>query len=307
MLEIRPVRPEEIREAMALLLDQPGLAPHDLRVRVEALLDYTHEHPMPDDSRLVAVSDEGLVASAIRVDSPGLTAMLFAPSMRVHARHRGVVIELLDRLIEAGRRRGMRLFQAMLPPDSDEDAFLWAAAGFSRLAELVYLERPSTLPLPARSEPSGLTWTPYGPETHALFCRAIQATYEDSLDCPGLGGLRDIESIIAGHKDTGEFDPRRWTVPCRDGEPVGCLLLARVRRRSALELVYMGLSRHERGRGLGEVLVRRTIQTASEAGLAYVTLAVDAANPPAHDLYLRCGFSETLRQAAWVLAPVPTT
>ena len=47
----------------------------------------------------------------------------------------------------------------------------------------------------------------YQPENHALFAAAIQESYRDTLDCPALSGLRDIEDVIAGHQSVGTFDP----------------------------------------------------------------------------------------------------
>ena len=49
---------------------------------------------------------------------------------------------------------------------------------------------------------------------HALFAETILQTYRDSLDCPGLNGVRQIEDIIAGHKASGEFDPALWFLLC---------------------------------------------------------------------------------------------
>jgi mycothiol synthase len=244
---------------------------------------------------------ESLAAAAVCIDSPGRTSLVFIPPMRLHPRHNGLVVELLGCLIEAGRRRGVRLFQAMVPPAAEEDAYTLAAAGFSPLAELIYLHRLSTLPIPPYHEPEGLTWTCYDPPGHPLFAEIIQATYAESLDCPRLAGVRNIEDIITGHKAVGEFDPASWFVVSLLGRPVGCLLLTRLRSRSSMELVYMGLQPEARRKGLGKVMLARAIQLAKASGLANVTLAVDAMNAPARALYSRYGFCETMRRAAWVL------
>ena len=59
----------------------------------------------------------------------------------------------------------MRLFQALLNPRSPQDGEAFAAAGFEQLAQLVYLERPTTLPLESETaacsaEPKGI-WAVY--------------------------------------------------------------------------------------------------------------------------------------------------
>jgi len=290
-------------EVLTLVLNQPGIQARELEVQVEALLSYLQDRPSPADAQYVALAGRSLIAAVICLDSPGRSALVFVPSMQLRPRRRDVVIELLDRLVEAGRQRGVRLFHVLAPLDSPADAYLLAAAGFDRLAELIYLERPSTLPVRAEPDPADLTWTCYDRTTHQLFAEVIQSTYEGSLDCPQLFGHRDIEDIIAGHKDAGEFDPQRWFVLRERGQPVGCLLLARVRHRSALELVYMGLAPEARGGGLGKAMLRRALQVTLQAHFAYVTLAVDAANTPACALYRRFDFSETMRRTAWVLTP----
>jgi len=301
VVQIRLTRADELAEVLALLLTQPGIPPAEVRAQVQAFIKYTQDRPMPPESQYVAVEGDAIVAAAVALDSPGRTALVFFPSVRVYPHRRDVVVDLLDRLVAAGRRRGLRLFQVLLGPEATEDEDLLASAGFERLAELIYLERASTLPLDAEPDPPDLRWTCYDRTTHSLFRQVIQATYQNSLDCPALTGRRDMEDILAGHKDVGEFDPQRWFILSQHDRPVGCLLLSRVRHRSALELVYMGLCPEARGKGLGRSLLRRAIQVTLGSRLAYVTLAVDAANTPAHSLYRRCGFTETMRRSAWIL------
>lgn len=300
MLEIRTPTPDELPRALALVLTQPGVPPGQTRAQVEAFLACGLQS-LPLSGQWIAVEDGSIVAAVVCLDLPGQTSLVFIPSMRFHRRRQAVVIDLLRRVISAGRHRGVLLYQVLVPPESEEDALVLGPAGFERLAELVYLERPSTLPVPPFREPGGITWTCYDQSVHPLFAEVIQATYEGSLDCPRLSGVRKIENILASHKAAGEFDPRRWFVVNFREHPVGCLLLARVPNRSALELVYMGLCPQARGQGLGKILLRRAVETALGAGLAYVTLAVDAGNTPACALYRWFGFYEATRRQTWIL------
>jgi ribosomal protein S18 acetylase RimI-like enzyme len=222
--------------------------------------------------------------------------------MELHGGRADVTSALLRRVVEAGESRGMRLFQALIDPESARDASLFESSGFERLADLIYLQRPTTLPVQVDADPVCLDYVTYGPQTHALFARVIEETYRGSLDCPKLTGVRPIEDIIAGHKATGEFDPTRWFLASCEGEPVGCILLARVKDRSALELVYMGVCPRARGRGIGKVMLEHAVQVALQNGLMYICLAVDSENAPALAVYEALGFSETARRAAWVLS-----
>ena len=143
-----------------------------------------------------------------------------------------------------------------------------------------------------------MRWVAYGPETHALFGRTITETYRQSLDCPRLNGLRDIEDVLAGHKASGEFDPRLWGLLCEGDVPLGALLLARAAPAGALELVYLGLTPEARGRGLGDVLMRRALAAAAAEGGARLSLAVDSDNAPALKLYYRHGMQRVGAKAA---------
>src|SRR5207302_922390 len=119
----------------------------------------------------------------------------------------------------------------------------------------------------------------------ALFARAIADSYQSSLDCPDLNGVRDIKDVIAGHKASGEFDPAGWFVLLEAGEPRGALLLSHVPRTDAAELVYIGLVPSARGSGLGDLLMRQALWAVAAMRLARLTLAVDSRNDPALKLY----------------------
>lgn len=303
MFEIRQTRPHELREALALALELPGANRFQVRAQVDAYLKYVQDRPASADAQFVAVIAGNIVAAGFCIDSPGRTALILLPSMQVFPDRHDVVTALMVRLVQAGVQRGMRLFQMLVPPGCPEDQRLLTAAGFEFMAELIYLERPATLPCRAAPEPQDVRWITYSGKTHDLFARTLEATYANSLDCPRLHGLRDVEDIIAGHKDAGVFKPEHWFVVAVGDEPVGCLLLARVKTRSAMELVYMGLKPEARGRGLASAMLRRTIQVALSDRAAYVTLAVDAHNVPARRLYEGFRFAETMRRSAWILRP----
>jgi ribosomal protein S18 acetylase RimI-like enzyme len=125
-------------------------------------------------------------------------------------------------------------------------------------------------------------------------------SYRESLDCPALNGLRDVEDVIAGHKASGggidAFDPSWWFLLRERGEPLAVLLLARTAApHAAAELVYLGLVPAARGRGVGDILMRQALHVVSSSiddrstNTASLALAVDARNKPALNLYHRHG------------------
>jgi ribosomal protein S18 acetylase RimI-like enzyme len=138
-------------------------------------------------------------------------------------------------------------------------------------------------------------------------------SYEASLDCPRLNGRRNVEDIIAGHKATGSFEPDLWHLLLEHGLPRGVLILSPSIGDSVVELVYLGLSRAARGRGLGDLLMSLARHAVSRIGRQTLSLAVDSINEPALKLYFRHGLAQNgsrlalLRElkSAAVLHPCP--
>jgi len=139
-------------------------------------------------------------------------------------------------------------------------------------------------------------------QNRQLFADAIGVSYEQTMDCPGLVGLRTMDDIIAGHQATGVFDPDIWFAISSGDEPVGVMLLNAVPQRSALELVYLGIGPKWRGKGLARVLLKHAITVANRRLLPHFTLAVDQTNAPALKLYRSLQFVETGRKHAKLLS-----
>ena len=209
-----------------------------------------------------------------------------------------------DRLAARYAANDVQLAHKVLldPADDAGRRMFWKCIGFKRMAELIYLHRASQLrrPLPPPPLPADIIVSNYSPETHALFAQAILASYRQSLDCPALNGVRNIEDIVAGHKAGGDFDPRNWYRSVRTGinrtgtaeSPLGVLLLSKLPRGESAELVYLGLAPHVRGRGLGDWMMRQAFTTAASMGVARLSLAVDSINAPALKLYYRFGMAK---------------
>ncbi len=118
----------------------------------------------------------------------------------------------------------------------------------------------------------------------------LQRTYEGTLDCPEVNGARTIDEVIAGHQAQGRFDPDRWWLALRDGQPVGVMLLSELAESNDWEVAYMGLVPEARRQGLGRQLLLQALHAARAAGVRSVTLSVDGRNHPAWQLYVGTGF-----------------
>jgi ribosomal protein S18 acetylase RimI-like enzyme len=128
----------------------------------------------------------------------------------------------------------------------------------------------------------------------------LEASYEQTLDCPGLLGLRRTEDVLRGHQATGRFEPELWTLMELDGRPSGALLLNPASEGRCIELVYLGLARAARGQGHGRRLLRHGLRLVRERPERLMTLAVDDGNVPALRLYTSEGFKRRLRRVAMI-------
>jgi GNAT superfamily N-acetyltransferase len=229
----------------------------------------------------------------------------------------GAMPALLKRLCDSIDPTRTRLLQALLDPGQQRERDALLSAGFSELATLHYLEHSQTQMSVQRVragngaasgaseslelDPAwGLSVVRWSEDRRPMFARAIQASYEATLDCPGLLGLRQMDDIIAGHMGSGHFDAELWLTLYHGEEPAGVMLLNLVPARQAMELVYLGISKSWRGRGLGGRLVRHALEQARVHDARSMLLAVDAINTPAMALYRRQGFVATGKKLALI-------
>ena len=267
------------------------------------------------------------VAAALLIDGPGRTAMIFvAPISRRSPT--GAMAALLKRLCDSIDPKRTRLLQALLDPGQQRERDALLAAGFNELASLHYLEHAITRSVTHRASTSigagagssassgagasiiessleldpawGLKAVRWSERDKPLFARAIQASYEATLDCPGLLGLRQMDDIIAGHMGSGQHIPELWLTLFHSDEPAAVMLLNLVPSRQAMELVYLGIAKPWRGRGLGGRLVRHALEQARRHEAKSMLLAVDEINTPAMALYRKHGFVATGRKLAMI-------
>jgi ribosomal protein S18 acetylase RimI-like enzyme len=279
------------------LFRRPGLSSVAVRRQVEAFASFAQGQKLSLDLQWVIERDGRPRAACMLICSPGRCGTVLL-SDGIEPADRAAAAGALAELISTARQRRLRLVQALLEMDFVGTELL-AGAGFARVGALQYMERPIG-GVARHPQEAGLEWVTYGQSEHARFARVIEASYEGSMDCPALNGVRDIEEVIEAHKAAGVFEPNGWLLLMCDGQPVGVLLLSRVVYRPAMEIVYMGLIPQARGRGLGGVLVQRAIAEAQQRGVDALMLAVDAGNTPARRLYTANGFGTTTERQVWL-------
>jgi mycothiol synthase len=311
---IRPNdNPGLVDRGLRVLMGGPEQAPgvpvrglvEEISERLKGFLSYAQTIHLDARRQVLALrsgsAGEKLIAGmCLWVPAPGRTAMLFGPALSDFPEGAGATQQAVVGALNDAKAAGVGLVQVMMEPADAAGKTVFAAAGLTQLATLTYMERRPPVTAPDFVLPSEFSLAPYDKTTHGLYREAIERSYEGTLDCPALSGMRDLEDVIEGHKAVGPFDPSLWGVLLRGGKPMGCLLLAEIPARRALELVYLGLTPDARGQGLGRILMQRVLAVASRRAFDLATLAVDAGNAPALRLYRRCGYTSVAQRVALV-------
>lgn len=318
-----PVSPDLQHHAVGALLGAGSSVPPDA---IERFLQQAPSLGI-DLGLAAAVVEPGATPTTVRqvclpVLGAGRTIVLFLSGGGARdlppAQHRADRVEAITYALRLAHDRhpgGVHLVQGLVEPREVWAADAYESAGLRRLAELLYLSRPLRLgeslrgvragaqinPPPGEAWPAGVVVRPMTgaePDAAALHT-ALLASYEKTLDCPELAGLRTTEDIVSAHRSVGAHDPGLWWIIERAGEPAGCVLLNQCPAQGCVELVYIGLSPVVRGMGLGQLLMRSAIGAAASLERE-MRCAVDARNEPARRMYQRLGFRESERRIAFV-------
>ncbi len=258
------------------------------------------------DSLVFAVGTAGsrIENAAILSRSPGRTAMLLVTPPRNSVDHaRGAA--LIQHAIIKAQELDVVLVQTLVEPMRTDELEMFLSGGMRTIGVLAYMELPQVPAARAReiAPPSDVTLTPWDPNNRSMIERLLEATYVDSLDCPGLSQMRSTSDILDGHLHTGVIDPKKWLTLHFRGVPSGVSLMSEVPTTRNIELVYFGLAANARGRGFGGYLLDASLRVAAELACP-IALACDEHNTPALKLYRSRGFSVRLRRSA-LIAPVP--
>lgn len=248
-------------------------------------------------------------SAAVAIRNPGRTATLLPP-LSVPPASRAATVAVIEAMTAEILQEGeVDLVQAMTEPgrespDPRPPGGALAEAGFRPLATLRFMERPPAPPPPPPSLPADLAIETWSEAIEESAERLLTRTYDGTLDCPGLAGVRRTSDILAGHRGSGPFDPRLWRLlRRRGGELLGVAMLNRQPAASCDELVYFGLAPEARGRGLAAMLLDDLL--AHAASSRRIALAVDERNGPALRLYRRAGFVPGGARVAWIRSRRP--
>lgn len=306
---LRPALPQEQMAALSLALSSAQRLAGDREVGEFLRIAGTRHLDLSG----VWIAEEGgrMAWAILPIATPGKTLLLLAPNYLCDASQLDAAIRLTEAI--CGQHPSADLAQVLVDPAAVAACSLYRHLNFMEIAELIYLQTPVRRQRAAPALPEGFSFAYYSQENRGLFLQAIRESYQQSLDCPALNGLRDIDDVLAGHQAAGglggigDFDPGLWRVLLHQPtgsaaapEPCGVLLLCRTDHNEGMELVYIGLSPAVRRRGLGALLVQYTLATAAANDRRRVTLAVDSRNSPALHVYFRHGFQKIASKIAFI-------
>jgi len=284
--QLRLARPDETRDALSLLLS--SFAPDERSSLAAALAT---ELPCRDghvQGLVVAVCDESIVGVALAQLHPGRTASVWRPRF-ARETNGGLGTALLDQCAAWLKGQEARVYQSMLEIDDDAAARWFTAAGFECLARLAFLTWNARAAAP-RDETPGLRFEAAHAAPAGVLDELVELSYQETLDCPALNGVRTTADVLEGYRAIGRHHPELWLIAYQGDRPIGCLILAEHPPANQCELVYMGVIAAARGQGIGLQLIaeaqRRTVRLERQQ----LVLAVDLANTPALTLYHRSGF-----------------
>jgi ribosomal protein S18 acetylase RimI-like enzyme len=272
------------------------------RRRAERFMRFARDSRMSLEHIWCAIDDKGNILSTVLASpSPGRTALLFASSPNTPG-EANEIGNIIDAVCRGLRDADVGLAQALVEPDDELELDAFLHGGLDRLATLTYMERP----VPNRRStfnttlPDGVRIEPFSLEHRGELERLLEETYKETLDCPGLAGLRNPRDVVDGHMSAGVFKPEWWMIAREGSRAIGVMLLNGSSGSGSIELVYLGIVPDVRGRGIGQVILNHGLQLIAGSREHKIVLAVDEANAPALGMYEQTGFERTVRRAALV-------
>jgi GNAT superfamily N-acetyltransferase len=293
---IAPIPPGQHPQALALVLQHAPEA--ERRQQMVSASAAGGEGGGRGPRLLGAYRGHKLVGAALAEVQAGRMASVWPPRL-VTGEPATTAVGLVKELLRLLGKEEVRLAQGLLEGGAAADEEAMSAGGLRRLSELLYLVSPNSA-FPTSPPVSPLEFEPYSPANHRRLAEIVQATYQQTRDCPGLNGVRNVEDVLAGYRGTGVFDPGRWLIVREGGSDVGCLLLNDFPEYDNWELTYMGVAPRARGSGWGIEMVRTAQWRTRLAGRSRLVLAVDAENEPALKLYAAAGFQAWDRRTVLV-------
>jgi len=188
---IGPVSPRQRADTLRLVFSR--LPEEDRRRQLETYLAATSDAGLSSSELLGAHRRGRLVGAVFSQIQPGRTATLWPPRI-VSDESAATAAKLLETACDRLARRDVCMAQVLLETESPPDVATLLEGGFERLAKLLYLVSPE-VEFPNHPPPGPLVFQEHSAANHRRLAGVVEATYDQTLDCPRLNGVRRIEDV----------------------------------------------------------------------------------------------------------------
>ena len=285
-LHVRPAREEEWPVAFRFIFQ--ATSESEREARIANGIRMVRKGELQPEGVWVAVESAQVKGAMVCLPVPGASALAWPPQGQRGDQARSIEDALLEGCCAWLRGKGVRIAQCLLPEEERSLAAPLLRHGFKRVTSLDYM-RHDLLQLSPKTSGT-LRFQSYGQSDTNEFRHTLERTYEGTLDCPELNGIRGMDEIIAGHLSQGRHDPDQWWLAFDGAEPVAVLLLTEIPEWRGWDLSYLGVVASRRGKGIGRQLTQKALWDARQAGQSKLTLSVDNRNRSAQRLYVNLGF-----------------
>jgi mycothiol synthase len=290
-------QPNELGPAFDLIFQQFGAT--ERGARVADALQLVRQRELPPEGVWVARRGSQLVGALVCLPLPGASGLIWPAQVSAGMDATEIEDQLTKRACAWLRGCGAKLAQALLTDEENHMAPPLERNGFSHVTSLWYLRCDCIRSPESFLSREGLTYQPWT-TAQAVFQETLMHTYNGTVDCPEVNGVRTIDEILAGHRGQRTDDPATWWLALDGGRAVGVVLVTEIPDTGAWDLSYLGVIPEARRRGVGRELVRKVLIEARLAGVTSVSLSVDTRNRPASRLYLDMGFEPYDRREVYL-------
>ena len=275
--------PQNVRKDALRVLHE-GLPTDQQEALLHTFAGLHQESESVFDGLMIARQEDRIVASTWAQVTAGNSAVVWQPE-REHPASRPLVQAAVDFLDE----QRIDLAQIVVHPDSEIDLEVFNNCEFHLLANLAYMTLENTH-FPSSMPPSELTFEPRACFQPIRLEKLLTETYEQSLDCPALNGVRNPADVIDDYAVQGTPNADTWFFVQHGGKDVGCLILTSHAEGEHWELIYMGIVPSARGQRFGWQTLQFALWKAQIQSAKRMVLAVDHSNEHALRPYRKAGF-----------------
>ncbi len=182
--------------------------------------------------------------------------------------------------------------------DEPRVAAILTAHGYAEIRRFLTMEIEFDGPRPPAAPPTGVVLKPLAPGQEQAVHALMTAAFKDHWG----GGMESEERFLKRHVHGEVFQPELWRLAWQDGRLVGALVgePTATQRPEYGYVALVGVPREERGRGIGEALMRSAFDGFAAIGKRGAFLIVDSESTTgATRLYERVGMTAEPQYATW--------